>query len=167
MALKSLHDLLVDELKDLYNAEKQLTRALPKMAKNATNDKLRRAFEEHLKVTENQITRLEKVFQELDMTAKGKKCMGMEGIINEGKEMMEEDLDENVLDAALIAAAQKVEHYEIASYGTVRTYAQQLGYERIADMLQETLDEESNANEMLTDIAESEINYQAMGEEEE
>jgi ferritin-like metal-binding protein YciE len=167
MALKSLHDLLIEELKDIYNAEKQLTRALPKMAKSASNDKLRQAFEEHLTVTENQITRLEKVFRELEMTARGKKCVGMEGIINEGKEKMEEDLDENVLDAALIASAQKVEHYEIASYGTLRTYAQQLGYEKIADMLQETLDEESNANELLTDIAESEINYEAIEGEEE
>ncbi len=101
------------------------------------------------------------------MPAKGKKCMGIEGIINEGKEIMDEYLDENLLDAALIAAAQKVEHYEIASYGTVRTYAQQLGYERVADLLQETLDEESSANELLTDIAESEINSQAIKEERE
>jgi ferritin-like metal-binding protein YciE len=167
MALKSLYDLMVEELKDLYNAEKQLTKALPKMAKNASNEKLKRAFEDHLKETENQITRLEKVFKELDMAAKGKKCVAMEGIINEGKEIMEEDIDENVLDAALIAAAQKVEHYEIASYGTVRTYAQELGYSKIADLLQETLDEESSANEKLTGIAENEINYKAMQEEDE
>jgi ferritin-like metal-binding protein YciE len=168
MAIKSVHDLMVDEIKDLYHAEKQLTRALPKMAKSASSEKLRKAFETHLQETEGQIKRLEQIFEELEIPAKGKRCLGMEGIVNEGKEMMEEDADESVMDAALIASAQKVEHYEIASYGTVRTYAEELGFDKIAKLLQQTLDEESKTNELLTEIAESEINYEAMnkGEEE-
>jgi ferritin-like metal-binding protein YciE len=149
MPVKSLHDLMVNELKDLYHAEKQITRALPKMAKNAQSDKLRKAFEDHLKMTENQITRLEQVFEELEIPAKGKKCAGMEGIINEGKELMEEIEEGATLDAALISAAQKVEHYEIASYGTVRTYAEELGFPKVAELLQKTLDEESQTNELL------------------
>jgi ferritin-like metal-binding protein YciE len=169
MPIKSLHDLMVDELKDIYHAEKQITRALPKMVKNASSDKLKRAFEDHLKVTENQISRLEQIFEELEIPARAKKCIGMEGIINEGKEIMDEGEEGPVLDAAMIAAAQKVEHYEIASYGTVRTYAQELGYDKIADLLQQTLDEESETNELLTGIAESDINYEAIhkGKEEE
>jgi ferritin-like metal-binding protein YciE len=169
MALKNLHDLFVNELKDLYHAEKQITRSLPKMAKNASSEKLRQAFENHLKETEGQIERLEQIFEELEIPAKGKRCIGMEGIINEGKELMEENADDSVMDAALISAAQKVEHYEIASYGTVRTYAEELGFDKIAKLLQQTLDEESKTNEMLTDMAESEINYEAIkqGNEEE
>jgi ferritin-like metal-binding protein YciE len=167
MPVKSLHDLMVNELKDLYNAEKQITRALPKMAKNAQSDKLRKAFEDHLKMTENQITRLEQVFEELEIPAKGKKCAGMEGIINEGKELMEEIEEGATLDAALISAAQKVEHYEIASYGTVRTYAEELGFPKVAELLQKTLDEESQTNELLTSIAESDINFEAIHKEDE
>jgi len=167
MALKTLHDLFVDELKDIYHAEKQLTRALPKMAKNASSDKLKKSFETHLKETENQIKRLEQVFEELGIPAKGKRCVGMEGIVNEGKEKMEEDIEDAVLDAALIASAQKVEHYEIASYGTLRTYAEEMGHRKIADLLQQTLDEESKTNEMLTRIAEEEINFEAISQEKE
>jgi ferritin-like metal-binding protein YciE len=162
MPLKSLHDLMVDEIKDIYHAEKQVTRALPKMIKNTSSPKLKKAFEDHLKETENQVKRLEQIFEELEIPAKGKRCIGMEGIINEGKEKMEEDIDESVLDAALIASAQKVEHYEIASYGTVRTYAEELGFNKIAELLQKTLDEEFKANELLTSIAEKEINYEAI-----
>lgn len=169
-AIKSLHDLMVDEIKDIYHAEKQITRAMPKMVKTATSEKLRKAFEDHLKQTEVQIQRLEQIFEELEIPAKGKRCMGMEGIINEGKEMMEEVAEDAVMDAALISAAQKVEHYEIASYGTVRTYAEELGLKKVADLLQKTLDEEFKANELLTSIAEEDINYEAIsheGEEEE
>lgn len=167
MAIKSLHDLMVDELKDIYHAEKQITRSLPKMIKTASADKLKKAFEDHLKVTENQISRLEQIFEELEIPAKGKKCLGMEGIINEGKEMMEEDAHESVMDAALIASAQKIEHYEIASYGTVRTYAEELGLDKISKLLQQTLDEESKTNELLTSIAEEDINYEAITHAEE
>jgi ferritin-like metal-binding protein YciE len=167
MPVKSLHDLMVDEIKDIYHAEKQITRALPKMAKNASSDKLKKAFEDHLKMTENQITRLEEVFQALEIPPKGKKCVGMEGLINEGKELMDEIDPGPTLDAAMISAAQKVEHYEIASYGTVRTFAQELGYDKVANLLQKTLDEESETNELLTNIAESEINYEAIHEDEE
>lgn len=167
MGVKSLNDLLVDELKDLFNAEKQITSALPKMAKKASSTELKNAFEEHLKQTENQIQRLEQIFKEMDMPARGKKCEGIEGIIKEAKSMMEETEDSEVLDAALIAAAQKVEHYEIASYGTVRTYAQELGLTKVADLLQETLDEESETNEKLTKLAETSINEAAISKEEE
>ncbi len=160
--METLKDLFVEELKDLYHAEKQITKALPQMAKKATSDQLREAFESHLKETENQISRLEKVFKELDMTPKGKKCEGMEGIIQEGKTMMQELDKSDTLDAALIAAAQKVEHYEIASYGTVRTYAQQLNLKNAANLLQETLEEESAANEKLNDLAINQVNVEAM-----
>jgi len=150
---KTLKDLFIEEIKDLYHAEKQLTKALPQMAKKATSEELKEAFEKHLKETENQITRLEQVFEELDMAPRGKKCEGMEGIIEEGKDMMEELDKSDTLDAALIAAAQKVEHYEIASYGTVRTYAKQLNFPKAAELLQETLEEESAANEKLNELA--------------
>ena len=159
---KTLKDLFVDEIKDLYNAEKQLTKALPQMAKKVTSGKLKEAFEKHLKETENQITRLEQIFKELDLTPKGKKCEAMEGLIKEGKGLMEEIDKSDTLDAALIAAAQKVEHYEIASYGTVRTYAEQLNFSKSADLLQETLEEESASNEKLTELA-MKINIEAAG----
>ncbi|HVO73642.1 MAG TPA: ferritin-like domain-containing protein [Ignavibacteriaceae bacterium] len=158
----TLKDLFVEELKDLYHAEKQITKALPQMAKKASSDQLREAFESHLKETENQISRLEKVFKELDMAPKGKKCEAMEGIIQEGKTMMQEFDKSETLDAALIAAAQKVEHYEMASYGTVRTYAQQLNFKNAADLLQETLEEESAANEKLNDLAINQVNAEAV-----
>jgi ferritin-like metal-binding protein YciE len=165
--MKKLKDLFVDEIKDLYNAEKQVTKALPQMAKKASSEKLKEAFENHLKETENQIKRLEQVFKELDMTPKGKKCEGIEGIISEGKEMMKEINEPSLLDAALISAAQKVEHYEIASYGTVRTYAEMLNLGKAANLLQETLDEESSANEKLTTLALSGVNEDALQEAEE
>lgn len=164
---RKLKDLFVDEIKDLYNAEKQITKALPQMAKKASSEELKQAFEEHLKETENQIQRLEKVFKEIDMTPRSKKCEGIEGIISEGKEMMKEIKDPSLLDAALISAAQKVEHYEIASYGTVRTYAEMLNLQKAAELLQETLDEESNANEKLTKLALNGINEEALHEVEE
>ncbi len=155
-----LHDLFEDQIKDLYSAENQLIKALPKMAKNATNPQLRAAFERHLEETRNQATRLEQIAEELDFTPKGKKCVGMEGLIEEGKEVMSE-FDEDTLDAGMIGAAQKVEHYEIASYGTARTLAQLLGLDAAAALLQETLDEESATDEELTALAEEEINIEA------
>ena len=167
MALGSLHDLYVEELRDLYNAENQLLKALPKMAKAASDETLRAAFEEHLEVTRGQVDRLDRIFKKLGTKPTGKKCVAMEGLIKEGKEMMEEDAEPAVLDAALIAAAQKVEHYEIAGYGTVRTYARMLGYEEAADLLQETLDEEGETDPKLTDLAESVINVEAEEAEEE
>lgn len=161
MKLDSLHDLYVDELKDLYNAENQLLKALPKMAKAATDPDLRKAFERHFKETEGQVTRLERIFKKLDTSPKGKKCKAMEGLIDEGKELMQEDADPSVMDAALIAAAQRVEHYEMAGYGCVRTYAQLLGYDDAAALLQKTLDEEGAADKKLTDLAETVINIEA------
>ncbi len=161
MAISSLEDLYMEQLKDLYNAENQIVKALPKMAKAATSDDLRRALEEHLEQTRNHVTRLEQIFEMHGMKARGKKCVGMEGIIGEGKELLEEDAEPEVLDAGLIEAAQKVEHYEMAGYGTVRTWAQQLGDSQAADLLQQTLDEEGNANKKLTQLAESSINVKA------
>ena len=161
MELGTLHDLYVNELKDLYNAENQLLKAIPKMAKAASAPELSDAFESHLKETEGQVKRLEKIFKKLRVNPKGKKCKGMEGLIEEGKEIIDADGEPEVRDAALIAAAQKVEHYEIASYGTVRTYAEQLGFEDAANLLQQTLEEESETNEKLTDLAESVVNVEA------
>ena len=166
--MESLKELYVDELKDLYSAEKQLVKALPKMAKNATNPELQEAFTKHLEETEGHVERLEQIFEMLGERAGGKKCKGMEGLIEEAKELLEEDAAEEVLDAGLISKAQHVEHYEIAGYGTVRTYAQQLGLDDQAELLQQTLDEESSANELLTQIAETSVNLDAeLGSEEE
>lgn len=159
--MQTLEDLYVDHLKDLYSAEKQLVKALPKMAKNASSPDLQKAFQEHLRQTERQVERIERIFSEMDGSPRGKKCVGMEGLIEEGNEIMKEDAEPEVLDAGLIAAAQKVEHYEIASYGTVRAWAERLGYDKAARLLQETLDEESMANEKLTQIAESHVNMEA------
>jgi len=161
MEMESLRDLYLEELKDVYNAEKQLVKALPKMAKNASHEELRTAFEEHLAVTEEQVRRLETIFEDLGKPARGKKCVGMEGLLAEGQEMMQEDMEPEVLDAALISAAQRVEHYEIAAYGTLRTYARQLGLENHAELLQQTLDEEGEADKLLTQIAESTVNVDA------
>ena len=162
MKAKGFQDLFELELKDLYSAEKQLTKALPKMAKAATNEDLKQAFESHLEETEGQIERLEQIFKQLDVSfARVEKCKAMEGLIEEGSDILEEGLKPNVLDAALICAAQKVEHYEIAGYGCVRTFAHQLGHEDIASLLQETLDEEGNADKKLTEIAESVVNQEA------
>jgi ferritin-like metal-binding protein YciE len=160
MKMDSLHELFVDELKDLYSAENQILKALPKMAKAASSKDLKKGFEEHLQQTKGHVERLEKIFKELDESPKGKKCKGMEGLITEGKELMEEDAEPEALDAGLIAAAQHVEHYEIAGYGCVRTYAQLLGRDRIAQLLQKTLDEEKQTDAKLTSLAEV-INVEA------
>ncbi|HEX4468659.1 MAG TPA: ferritin-like domain-containing protein, partial [Gemmatimonadaceae bacterium] len=159
-------ELYVSELKDLYSAEKQIVKALPKMVKNATNPQLKRAFSDHLDETEGHVERLEKIFQMLGEKAGGKKCKGMEGLIEEAKELLDEDATEEVVDAGLISKAQHVEHYEMAGYGTVRTYAQQLGFSDQAKLLQQTLDEEGKANELLTQIAETAVNAEAEGGEE-
>ncbi|MBP3955647.1 ferritin-like domain-containing protein [Gemmata sp. G18] len=165
MSLDSLHDLYVDELKDLYNAENQLLKALPKMAKKATAPELKAAFTEHLEVTRTQIGRLEQIFTALEVSPKGKKCKAMEGLIEEGKEVLEEDGNPSVIDAALIACAQRVEHYEMAGYGCVRTFAGLLGYSEAEVLLQETLDEEKEADEKLNELAETVINVEAQGAE--
>lgn len=157
-AMEDLRDLLVQELQDLYDAEHRITKALPKMRKAAGSEELKEAFDSHLQETEGQIQRLEDCFELLGESPKRKKCHGILGLIEEGREEMEEDANQAVLDAALIGAAQKVEHYEMASYGTARTHAQLLGNADVASLLQETLDEESAANEKLTAIAEAGIN---------
>lgn len=164
MKLKNLHDLFADELKDLYSAENQIIKALPKMIKTATSTELAEAFKDHLEVTKAQVTRLEKVCKMLDINPKGKKCKAMEGLLEEGKELMSEDAEPAVMDAGLIGAAQRVEHYEMAGYGCVRTYARLLGYDEAGDLLQETLDEEADADKTLSDLAESVINVEAMEE---
>jgi len=162
MKLDSLQKLYISELQDVFSAENQILKALPKMAKAASSPDLKAAFTEHLEQTKGQVERLETIFQGLERSPKGKKCKGMEGLIEEGKEMMEEDAEPTVLDAALIAAAQRVEHYEIAAYGTVRTYAQLLGREEDVTLLQETLDEEGETDKKLTELAESMINVEAI-----
>ena len=159
--IDSLKELLEEELKDIYSAEKQLLKALPKMAKKATSPELRSALQEHLQVTEGQVERLEQVFAALGKPAKAKTCKAMQGLLEEGKEIMEEDAEDAVMDAGIIAAAQKVEHYEIASYGTVRTWARACGEQEVADLLQETLDEEGEADQRLTALAESVVNPEA------
>ncbi len=168
MKMKTLQDLFVDQLKDLYSAENQLIKALPKMAKAAANDELRSGFEKHLEQTRNHAERIQQICEQLGVTPRGKKCAAMEGLITEGKELLEEDAEPQVLDAGLIAAAQKVEHYEIASYGTARTWAEQLGLEEAVSLLEETLDEEKSTDEKLTEIAVNLVNEEAeSGEEEE
>lgn len=157
----TLEDLYTDLLKDLYSAEKQLVKALPKLAKNAQSPDLQRAFQDHLKQTEGHVERIERIFSDLGGSPRGKKCVGMEGLVEEGNELLKEKTEPEVLDAGLIAAAQKVEHYEIASYGTARAWAERLGYNQAARLLQQTLDEESTANEKLTRIAESHVNMEA------
>lgn len=162
MKLKDLHALFVHELKDLYSAEKQLTKALTKMAEAATDEGLRRAFEEHLEETETHIQRLDGVFETLQVSPRGQKCAAMEGLVEEGDKLLEEDAEPHVLDAALICAAQRVEHYEIAGYGCVRALAEQLGMTDLAAELQETLDEEKETNEKLNQLALGHINEEAM-----
>lgn len=162
--LNSLEGLYIDMLKDLYSSEQQISKALPQLAKKAHTPELRQAFEEHLAQTENQIARLEQIFSSMKSSPRGKKCAGMEGIIKEGEEMMKESIDPEVLDAALIAAAQKVEHYEISSYGTARTYAQTLGYHDAVTLLQQTLEEESATDEKLTTLAENFVNAEAVAQ---
>ena len=161
MEIDSLRKLYVDELKDLYSAEKQILQALPKMIKKAQNEQLKKAFEDHRAVTEMQVERLDRIFEMLGKAARGKKCKAMEGLIEEGKEMMQEDMDPEVMDAALIGAAQRIEHYEMAGYGTVRTWAQLLGEKEQAKILQQTLDEEGDADKLLTQLAVSTINVAA------
>ena len=157
----TLHDAFLDELRDTYDAEKQLTKALPKMVKASTSAALRDAFEAHLEETRQQVERLEQVFASLDEKARGKHCDGMEGIIEEGQAILEEDFDETTIDACLIAAAQRVEHYEMAAYGTLVAWARVLEHTEAADLLQETLDEEKAADEKLSAIAEGGINQAA------
>jgi ferritin-like metal-binding protein YciE len=160
MTKDSLRELYVDELKDLYSAEKQLTKALPKMAKTASSDELRQGFEDHLEQTKGHVERLEEIFSQLGAKATGKKCMGMEGLVKEGAEIMGEAFSEDVMDAALISAAQRVEHYEIAAYGTVIAYANLLGESEQAELLQETLEEEKETDQKLTELSQQ-INMQA------
>ena len=167
MSGNNLREALVDEIRDLYNAEKQLTKALPKLAKGATNEELREAFESHLEETENQVTRLERVFELLDEKPRGKHCAGMAGIIEEGSEKLQEDAEDSVMDAMLIAAAQRAEHYEIGSYGTAIAWAEALGLTEVAEILGETLAEEKAADEKLSAIAESGVNEAATAGESE
>ena len=161
MSLDSLDKLFLDELRDMYNAEKQITRALPRMAKAADSPELSDAFTKHLRETEGQIQRLEQIFQQIGQAVRGKTCKGIQGILEEGKEMLEEDGAQPVLDAALISAAQKVEHYEIASYGCLRAYAQLLGYEEAVRLLEQNLAEEEAADQKLTELGEGGINEAA------
>ncbi|HVT80972.1 MAG TPA: ferritin-like domain-containing protein [Phycisphaerae bacterium] len=155
--MDSLQELFEDNLKDLYSAENQLVKALPRLAKKAANPSLKEAFLSHLKETENHVKRLESIGQMLDLKLTGKKCAAMEGLVEEGKEVLEEDGEEAVIDAALIGAAQRVEHYEIAAYGTVRAMAETLGHTKAVNLLQSTLDEEGAADKKLTTIAEGEV----------
>jgi ferritin-like metal-binding protein YciE len=161
MKLNTLKDLYIHELKDLYSAEKQIIKALPKMIKSATNQELAAGFQEHLEQTREHAERLEKILSGYDQTTRGKKCKGMEGLLAEGSEMMQEEADEEVRDAGLIAAAQRVEHYEISGYGTARTYASLLGDKEGAKLLQTTLDEEAETDKKLTSLATSSINVAA------
>ena len=166
MKLDTLQKLYTDELRDLYNAENQLVKALPKMAKAASSEDLKDAFEKHLEQTKGHVKRLEQVFEALGEKPKGKTCRAMKGLIEEGSEILKEEGEESILDAGIIVAAQKVEHYEIASYGSVRTFAHLLGQNEAAELLQSTLDEESETNELLNRMAESIVNPEAMMESE-
>jgi ferritin-like metal-binding protein YciE len=158
MPLATLHDLMVHELKDLYSAEKQLVQALPKMAKAASSDELRKAIENHLAETEEQVTRIEQVLESFGESPRGQKCEGMEGLIEEGKTLLKEEADPDVMDAGIIVAAQKVEHYEIASYGAVCEYARIMGHTEALQLLEQTLEEEKNADQLLNQLAEGGIN---------
>ena len=162
MPVKSVRDLLLNELRDLYDAEKQLVKALPKMAKASSSEQLRQAFQEHLEQTKHQVERLEQAFDRLDVTARGKRCEAMRGLIDEAGEVMEEIKTPQVLDAALIAGAQKVEHYEIAAYGSVRTLAEACRHQEVAQLMDETLEEEKEADQKLNQIALSEVNPAAL-----
>ena len=161
MEIDTLRKLYEDELKDLHSAERQIIQALPKMIKAATSPDLKAGLQEHLDVTKEQLARLDQIFEKLGKKGTGKKCKGMEGVIADGKELLEEDVEDDVLDAGIIAAAQHVEHYEMAGYGTVRTYAELLGEKEAAKLLQQTLDEEKEADAKLTQLAESSINLEA------
>ena len=163
----TLHDAFIDELRDTYDAEKQLLKALPKIAKEAESAALRTAFETHRRETEGHVARLERVFGTIEEKVRGKHCDGMAGIIEEGKSVMEEDFEETTMDACLIASAQRVEHYEMAAYGTLVAWAEAMGHSEAAELLQQTLDEEKATDQLLTDIAESQINIDAESDEEE
>jgi ferritin-like metal-binding protein YciE len=163
MSLDSLEKLFVEELRDIYNGEKQLLKALPKMAKASNSAELSQAFTKHLRETEGHVTRLERIFSDLGQAVRGKQCKGLEGIIEEGKEVLEKESDASVLDAALIGSAQKVEHYEMAAYGCLRTYAGLLGHSQAATLLEQTLAEEEAADKKLTQLGESGINEAAAG----
>lgn len=165
--MEALQKLLVEELGDLYDAEQQIVKALPKLIQESSSPELQRALKEHLSVTQQQVQRLEEMFSELGESQHRKKCKGMAGLIAEGEDLLREDFEETTKDAGIIGAAQKVEHYEIAAYGTARTLAQTIGNSRVAELLQETLDEEKEADELLTQIAESTVNAEAAGEEDE
>jgi len=162
MNLDSLQKLYIHELKDLHSAEKQLVDALPKMVAAASNKDLKQALKEHLAATRRQVQRLDKIFARVDFSPRGHKCKGMEGLIKEGASLLKEDSEPDVLDAAIIAAAQRVEHYEMAGYGVARTYAEKLGDYKAADLLQESLEEEAQADRHLSRIAERTVNFQAM-----
>ncbi len=161
MELETLEDLYIDELKDLYSAENQILKALPKMIKAASHRELKKAFTLHERQTKQHVKRLERICKQLDEKPSGKKCVGMEGVIKECSELLSERPDPEVLDAGLITCAQHVEHYEMAGYGTVRTWARVLGYDEHAELLQQTLDEEKDTDELLTELAESSINIDA------
>lgn len=163
MTMHTLDDLLLHEIQDLYDAEHQLTEALPKMAKAAKSTELRKAFDAHLKQTQEHIKRLEQAFGHLGAKPKRKPCKAMQGLVKEGEEVLSEDMDEDVKDAALIASAQRVEHYEIAGYGTIRTFAYVLGHHDVATAMQQTLDEEEQTDKMLTQIA-NKVNMKAVTE---
>src|SRR5947209_5109646 len=161
MPLKSIRELYVNELQDLYDAEQQIIATLPKLAQAASAPELKRAFEQHLEQTRRQSQRLEQIFQKIGTDPKGKKCKGMAGLLAEGDELLREKPEPDVLDAGLIAGAQKVEHYEIAGYGTVRTYAKLLGEKEAATLLQQTLEEEGETDKKLSQLAERDINKAA------
>jgi ferritin-like metal-binding protein YciE len=166
MRLDTLQKLYISELRDLYSAETQLVKALPKMAKGASSPELKDAFEQHLEQTKGHVERLEQLFEQLGESPRGKTCHGMKGLIEEGSEILKEEGEDSVLDAGIIVAAQKVEHYEIASYGSVRTFANLLGKDEEAKLLQSTLDEEAETNQILTQLAESIVNPEALSETE-
>jgi ferritin-like metal-binding protein YciE len=166
MSLDTLEKLYISELRDLYSAENQLLKALPKMAKGASSPELKDAFEKHLEQTKGHVERLEELFEQRDESPKGKPCKAMKGLIEEGSEILKEEGEDSVLDAGMIVAAQKVEHYEIASYGSVRTFANLLGKEDEAELLQATLDEERETNEILNQLAETVVNPEAVSETE-
>jgi ferritin-like metal-binding protein YciE len=161
MDMETLKDLYVEELKDLWSAEKQIIKGLEKMTKAANHPQLKEAFSRHQQMTEKHVERLERICADLEVSPRGKKCVGMEGLIEEAADLIKEKPEADVLDAGLIAAAQHVEHYEMAGYGCVRTYARQLGYEDQAELLQKTLDEEGDTDKLLTEIAETSINLEA------
>jgi ferritin-like metal-binding protein YciE len=161
MKLASLEDLFVSELQDLYSAESQIIKALPKVVKTATSSELQECLEKHLDETREQVKRLDQIFEKMGRSSKGKKCKGMEGLLEEGKELMNEDAEKKVLDAGLIAAAQRVEHYEIAAYGSARTFAETLGHDEVVTLLEQTLEEEKQADRKLSEVATTVVNERA------